>query len=577
MDFVIELSGISYSYPGRENQPVLKDINLKVRRGEFIVVTGRTGSGKSTLCYILNGLIPHFFGGVLQGTARVAGLEVAKATITDLASRVGIVFQNAESQLVGLTVEEDIQFGLENLCLPPAVILERSRWAMAVTGLAGLEGRSPWRLSGGQKQRTVIAAALAMYPEVLVLDNPTAELDPLGKAEVLAVIERLNKEMGLTVVLCEQDLERSASLADRIVVLDAGRIILDDQPEAIFDNAETLQRLGLRLPQVTDLALRLRASGKWTGPLPVSVTGFLSNLPPKVQCITSTVNYGGEPLSKSAEKVSTNTAKIIVDNVSHIYPDGTKALDGVSLRVFQGEILAILGHNGSGKTTLAKHFNGLLRPTTGRVLVDGIDTKNATVAQLANRVGYVFQNPDHQIFAKTVAEELAFGPRNLGWPEEQVQEAVEVVLKEFNLQKYREKDPFFLGLAERKLLAIASILIMKPQILVLDEPATGADYTINTRIIDYIQELNKKGMTIVVITHDVEAAAGYAHRLVVMKSGQVVLAGEPGFVFRHEELLRQCYIEAPPVTKIGQELNRVGWQGDMYTVEQAYATLARLL
>ncbi|MGI9861091.1 energy-coupling factor transporter ATPase [Moorella naiadis] len=577
MDPVIELSGVSYSYRSRENQPVLNDINLKVGHGEFIVVTGRTGSGKSTLCYILNGLIPHFFGGRLEGKARVAGLDVSTATIADLASRVGIVFQNAESQLVGLTVEEDVQFGLENICLPPAAILERSRWAMAITGLTGLESRSPWRLSGGQKQRTAIAAALAMQPAVLVLDNPTAELDPRGKEEVLAVIQRLNQDMGLTVVLCEQDLEQSAPLADRIVVLDAGRIILDDQPEAVFDNAELLQGLGLRLPQVTDLAWRLRTGGQWSGPLPVSLPGFLSNLALKRQPITATVNYVAEPPPKPVEKVDTRTAKIIVDNVCYSYPDGKKALEGVSLQVFQGEILAILGHNGSGKTTLAKHFNGLLRPTTGSVLVEGIDTKRVSVAQLANKVGYVFQNPDHQIFAKTVAEELAFGPRNLGWPEEQVQEAVAAILTELNLQSYREKDPFFLGLAERKLLAIASILIMQPRILVLDEPATGADYTISTRIIDYIRELNRKGMTIVVITHDVAAAAGYAHRLLVMKSGQVILAGEPEVIFRQEELLRQCYVEAPAVTKIGQELRRGGWQGEMYTVEQAYATLAGLL
>lgn len=577
MNTVIELSGISYSYRGRKDQPVLNDINLKVERGEFMVVTGRTGSGKSTLCYILNGLIPHFFGGILKGTAQVAGLGVAAATIADLASRVGIVFQNAESQLVGLTVEEDVQFGLENLCLPSTAILERSRWAMAVTGLTGLEGRSPWRLSGGQKQRTVIAAALAMQPEVLVLDNPTAELDPLGKAEVLAVIQRLNQEMGLTIVLCEQDLEQSAPLADRIVVLDAGRIISDDRPEIVFDNAELLQKLGIRMPQVTDLARRLRIGGKWDRPLPVSLPGFLSDLSPKIQLAASSVYYAAEPVPKAAEQVETKTAKIVVDNVSFVYPDGKKALDGVSLQVFQGEILAIFGHNGSGKTTLAKHFNGLLRPTKGGVLVEGTDTKSVSVSQLATKVGYVFQNPDHQIFAKTVAEELSFGPRNLGWPEDRVREAVDAILVELNLQSYREKDPFFLGLAERKLLAIASILIMKPQILVLDEPATGADYTINTRIIEYVRELNRKGMTIVVITHDVAAAAGYAHRLLVMKSGQVILEGEPGLVFQQEELLRQCYVDAPAVTKLGQELSKRGWQSEMYTVEQAYATLTGLL
>lgn len=567
METIVEISGLSYAYRGQEDKPVLSGIDLRIQRGEFIAMAGRTGSGKSTLCYTLNGLVPHSFGGKMEGTVKVCGLNTRDATIPDLARKVGMVLQSAESQIVGLTVEEDVEYGLENVGLPAPEIKERARWALEVVRLAEYATRSPWTLSGGQKQRQAIAAALAFRPELLVLDNSTAELDPVGKREVLETIARLNRELGITIVIVDQELHEVIPYASRLVLLDEGRIALVGPPTEVLDQAETVRKIGVKLPDVTEVAYQLRKAGRWNGTLPITVESAM-------QHIRKFRNFRSAQLhTPYPSPLAAGEPVIQIEDLRFNYPGGAEVLKGITLTVRRGEFVALMGPNGAGKTTLAKHFNGLLKPTGGCVLVDGVDTRERTVAQLATRVGYVFQNPDHQIFAQTAAEELAFGPKNLGWPQARIDEAVDRILADLGLSEQGKAEPFFMGLAQRKLIAIGSVLIMEPELLLLDEPATGADYGVALKIMRYISDLHQRGLTVVIITHDVSLAANYADRLLVMLDGRLALDGPPRALFREPEALRACFIEPPQVAELASNLGDLGLPPDIIRVTELVQAL----
>lgn len=565
MESIVEISGLTYAYRGHEDKLVLRGIDLRVERGEFLVIAGRTGSGKSTLCYALNGLVPHSFGGKMQGEVKVCGLNTRDAAIPDLARKVGMVLQSAESQLVGLTVEEDVEFGLENIGLPAPEIKERARWALEVVRLLEHLNRSPWTLSGGQKQREAIAAALAFRPELLVLDNPTAELDPVGKEEVLGTIARLNREHGITIVIVDQDLHEVIPFASRLALLDEGRIALIGTPAEVLDQAEVVREIGVKLPDVIEVAYQLRKAGRWQGPLPITVESTGEQI--------RNQGFSVSRLAVEPAPVGGGETLIQVEGLRFAYPGGPEVLKGITLAVRRGEFVALMGPNGAGKTTLAKHFNGLLKPTVGRAVVYGVDTRERTVAQLATRVGYVFQNPDHQIFSETVAQELAFGPKNLGWGQSQMDEAVERMLADLGLSGQGQAEPFFMGLAERKLIAIGSVLIMGPEVLVLDEPATGADYGVALRIMRYISGLHRRGLTVVIITHDISLAANYADRLLVMRDGCVALDGAPRVLFRDPEALRACYVTPPQVADLVRNLDDTGVPPDIIRVDELVQAL----
>ena len=543
---LIEIRNLSYSYRRQKQQFALRSINLEIQEGEFVAVAGRAGSGKSTLCYALNGLVPHSFGGTLEGEVFVCGLETRRESVPSLARHVGLVMQNAESQLVGLSVEEDAAFGPENLNLPTHEVALRVGQALRTVRLDADPGRSPWTLSGGQKQRLSIAAAIAMRPQVIVLDNPTAELDPMGKEEVMATLGRLNSELGITIVIVNQELEEILPYATRLVLMNDGRILCTGQPAELIDRVEDVRRAGVRLPEIAQVAGGLRARGCWPGSLPVTIDEAARKL--------EKIPSFPRPAQSSTAPRSSRETILRMDAVSFSYPREAPVLREITLTVERGEFVALMGPNGAGKTTLAKHMNGLLVPTAGRVLVRERDTRNARVAELAKTVGYVFQNPDHQLFARTIAEELAFGPRNLGWAKAEVETAVKRGLEHIGGGHRGEEDPFFLGLAERKLVSIASVLAMGPEVLVLDEPATGADHEAALRIMSYLSDLHRQGLTIVIVTHDVSLSAGYADRIVVMRSGSIILDGTPNQVFHKRELLRTCSILPPPVAELSERL-----------------------
>lgn len=577
---IVEIRDLRYAYRGHEDTPVLRGIDLQILRGEFVVLVGGTGSGKSTLCYALLGLVPHSFGGQIEGSLCVCGIKTVNATPSQLARHISLVMQSPESQLIGLTVIEDVQFGLENIGLPAPEIVERSRWALDEVRLTDLADVSPWALSGGQKQRLAIAAALAFRPEVLVLDNPTAELDPLGKAEALETIARLNRELGITIVMVNQELEEIVDYASRLVVLDRGQVLLAGSVSDVLDRGAALRELGIKLPDVTEVGYQLRKLGLWNGRLPSSVAEAQTCLekllelphsqrpgrpapvleqnsptPLASECQAPEPTVALTPaLEQTSPKPLPSEELIRVEGLRFGYPAGQEVLRGVDLVISRGEFVALMGPNGSGKTTLAKHLNGLLKPKSGRVLIGGVDTRERTVAQLATRVGYVFQNPDHQIFAETAAQELAYGPQNLGWRKERIEAAVERMLADLGLRDQGAAQPFFMGLAERKLLALGSILIMGPEVLVLDEPATGADFGVVQRIMRHVSILHRAGLTVFIVTHDVSLAANYAGRLLVMRDGRIVLDGPPREVFQRVEDLKMAFVRPPKVAELATSL-----------------------
>jgi len=575
----------------------LEEVTLEVAAGEVLGVTGSTGSGKSALCLAIAGLIPQETGGIIGGRVIVAGWDTRVTPVPQLATRVGLVFQDPESNLVGLSVEDEVAFGPENLGVPPPEIARRVDWALQVTGLARERRRPSAFLSGGQKQRLAIAAVLAMRPQILVLDEPTAQLDPVGKDEVMAAIDRLRQELGrqLTIVLVESDTELLSRFAERIVVLHTGRIALEGVPRAVFSRVEELTALGIRVPPLAALAAQLNHAlgtrfsflttsevksalrplldrGGLAGPSTRSPVGRDVTHPRALARPGPYRASAGAFTSKHRE----SSPLLALETVCYHYDGHPPALEGVSLQIEAGELLALVGPNGSGKTTLAKHCNGLLRPRSGQVLVAGQDTRATPVAKLARTVAYAFQNPDHQLFLPSVWEELAYGPRNLGLRGQALQARVEDALARFGLADLRHRHPTLLGRGLRQLVAIAAVYAMAPRLLILDEPSGGLDGHAVSRLMTILEEFATDGRSVLLITHHLDLVAAHASRVVLIHEGQILAEGPTRDILMDETLLKQGGIRAPTIPRVARELARYGIPPALTVSELAEAITARL-
>jgi energy-coupling factor transport system ATP-binding protein len=582
----ILIRNLHYAYPPpiHEGAPVsvLRGVNLEIRAGEFVAVLGRVGAGKSTLCMALNGLVPHATGGIFRGAVTVLGRNTKEHAIADLAQSVGLVFQDPEMQLTQMRVEDEIAFGPENLGVPTGEIEERVTWALEAVGLTGYRDRSPLHLSGGEKQRAAIAAMLAMRPQVLALDEPTANLDPAGKAAIFNLLANMARERQITIVLATQELERVARYVQRVVVLHDGVIALDDVPAAVFAQAPLLREWGIGAPQLAELAsLLTQQTGRpyrflHVGEAYAQLRGELKAAA-EPGGVADHLAPGPEPqIPVSGLSESNSRPQLAFEQVWFNYPDGTPALRDVSLSVAAGEFVALLGANGSGKTTLAKHLNGLLKPTGGGVRVNGRDTRPLRVAELARTVGYVFQNPDHQIFAATVEEEIAFGLRLQGLSQAEVAERVNWALAAFALTPYRELPPALLGWGQRRQVAMAAVLATRPQALVLDEPTGGLDARSRDALMAAVTTFNRSGGTVILITHNMPLVAEYASRAVVMAGGQVVFDAAPRALFERREILARAKLAAPAVVRLGQRLAPFGLRAGILSCADFAAAWQRL-
>jgi cobalt transport protein ATP-binding subunit len=535
---VIRLEQLRFTYAG-QTHPALDAASLSVRRGEMIVVMGATGAGKTTLAKCLNRTIPAFQSGVLTGTIALGGRALTTEGVAELAGIVGLVSQDFEAQLFATNVQQEVAFGMEQVGVPRDEMRRRLPWALATVGLDGFAQRDPATLSGGEKQRLAIAATLALQPQILVFDEPTTDLDPAGKLEIFAVLATMRRE-GYTLVVIEHEIS-AAEKADRVVILSHGRIVADDRPEQVLTQVAFLEAHGVRAPDICRLGVRLGLD-----PVPVTCDAAAA-------AIASAPRPGPHtPLPGVA--ASTAAPLVSAVNVEFRYEAGPPALAGVSLTVRTGEFLALVGQNGSGKTTLAKMLNGLLQPTSGRVLLEGQDIRSLSLNQVAGDVGYVFQNPDHQLFAGSVADEVAFGPRNFGLPPSEVGQRVAAALAAVELTGYEDDDPFLLSKGHRQRLAVASLLALQPRLLILDEPTTGLDYREQRRMMDLLAELHRRGLTVVMITHSPWVIAEYAERAVLMSQGRVIFDGPLRELFADERLLEQSHFRAPDITRLGRRL-----------------------
>ncbi len=556
---MIDIQNLSYTYPNM-SEPTLRGIDLHIDDGEFVLLLGASGSGKSTLIQCLNGLVPKITGGNLEGEIVINGKDVRKYKVHQMASDVGIIFQNPDTQLFSLTVGKDVAFGPENVGMPKEEILRRMDRAMHIVGIDDMRNRFIFTLSGGEKQRVAIAGTLAMEPQVMVLDEPTSDLDPVGTGEVLSIVRRLNQEKDITIILIEHKIDEVVHLADRVVVMDQGKIIMDDTPDKIFNNGhDQLKSIGIALPQLSEIVHVMKnGSGDFEGDLSTyssykTILARLCQLLRDKPANIARFRTAHTPPNRTAPK-----PKIEIKNLRHIFEDGKVGLDGINLVIPEGDFVALIGHNGAGKTTLINHLIGFLKPANGTIFIDGRDISDMRVATLAQSVGYLFQNPDNQIFTDSVTQELKFGLENIKLRGTVIEERVNRAISMMELEEFRDRHPHSLSRGQRQRLAVASILAMEPDIIVLDEPTTGQDWGHVNKFLQQIRHLNELGKTIILITHDMNLVAGYARRTVVMDKGKIVLDGDTRYVFSKQEILEKTGITLPVITRLSPDLLKEG-------------------
>ncbi len=488
---MIRMRNVSYRYPNMDGEWALREIDFSIEDGEYILVCGASGSGKSTLTYLFNGLIPHFFEGQLEGSVEVEGIYTREKRVSDLFPHVGLVLQNADAQLFNSTVENDIAFGLESLGLSGKEIDRRIRWIAKTLEIEDLLGRTPMALSGGEKHLVSIASVLCLDPSVVILDEPYAHLDWVGTRRIQEALSTIH-QMGKTVVVIEQKIGRFIDDATRCLIMDGGMPIFNGSPKEAF---EVLIREGL-VPRYTKRKKRDRS--------------------------------GKEDL-------------LVVRNLSHRI-ETKDVLKEVSLELRKGETLAIVGRNGSGKTTLIKHFNGLLRPHSGELAFTGEDIRRKAPPEMAKAVGLSFQNPNDQFFKNRVKDELLVGAKILG---KEDNKWIEELCDLFELRELLDRPPYRLSEGQKKRVALASILAHRPELLILDEPTVGQDGRFRKAMVDLVIALEERGITIIVITHDLEFAQAIADRWIVLHEGRIVADGSPQAIWGDERLIRLGAIGRP--------------------------------
>lgn len=569
---MIELDDVRFTYTGRKSE-TLQGVSLHIQEGETVLLLGASGSGKSTLACCLNGLIPHNISGTFEGCITVAGQQTGETSVAMLAQQVGIVFQNPEAQAITSRVEDEVAFGLENLSLPVDEMEERISSALQQVDMLDRRMSAIDTLSGGGKQRLAIASLLAMRPRVLVFDEPTANLDPLGTQEIFAAIAQLKRSGRYTIVLIEHKLDALMHLIDRVIVLGAGgTVLLEGEPHAVFrDHAATLLKHGIWMPQVALLAHRLREQGWQWEPFPITQGEAIRSWKQAPLQASPRIELS------SSSTTPSNTAGRAIE-VRHLaFAYGTRPiLDDISLRVPQGDFLAIVGANGAGKTTLAHHLVDIIRPPRSKVFLHGHDITRLSARSLIEQAGYVFQNPEHQFVTNSVAEELCFSLRLQKLSRQEIERRVESMLAQFGLSRYARANPFTLSHGEKRRLSVATMLIMGQRILLLDEPTFGQDQRNAHALLEHLRLLHNQGHTILVITHDMALVAEYAQHVAVLNNGQLLYHGPTAQLFAQPQLLRQAHLTPPPLAQLSQQLAtecHPVWQG-LSTLDQFLSVAA---
>lgn len=609
---MIECRGVSFSYDGAV--PALDGVDLNIEDGEFFCILGGNGSGKSTFAKHLNALLQPD-----AGTVRINGMDASDPELVyDIRSTVGMVFQNPDDQLVATLVEDDVAFGPENLGVPSAQIAQRVREALKAVGLVGFERHETHALSGGQKQRVALAGVLAMEPRVLILDEASSMLDPRGRKGLMKACHALH-ERGMTIMMITHFMEEAAE-ADRVAVFQAGRVAMLGTPEEILTRADELARLNLDMPASCCLGKALRAKG-----VPICAQVREADMVADIVQAYAERSEAGTAGQSSASQSEIADGAVPADNednasepvieISHLSysyslsarerrrwhkrsaaegasnkqtlwgndPSSPWALRDVSLTVCRGEFLGLAGHTGSGKSTLVQHLNGLIRPQEGSVYALGLDLVNKKdAAAVKAKVGVVFQYPERQLFAETVAQDVAFGPHNLGLSQAEVARRVASSLARvgLDLATVGDKSPFELSGGQQRRVAFAGVLAMEPEVLVLDEPMAGLDPAARGDFLELIDRLHRDGLTVVMVSHSMDDLANCCDRIVVMNKGAVFAEGTPAQVFAHSDELKSIGLGVPAAQRMALALAKAGvplrFDG-LYTVESLAVELSDLL
>lgn len=609
---MIECRGVSFSYDGAAQ--ALDGIDLNIEDGEFFCILGGNGSGKSTFAKHLNALLQPD-----AGTVRINGMDASDPELVyDIRSTAGMVFQNPDDQLVATLVEDDVAFGPENLGVESDQIAQRVREVLKAVGLVGFERHETHALSGGQKQRVALAGVLAMEPRVLILDEASSMLDPRGRKGLMKACHALH-DRGMTIVMITHFMEEAAE-ADRVAVFQAGRVAMLGTPDEILTRADELAELNLDMPASCCLGMALRAKG-----VPVHAQVREADMVAEISRVYAERGMTNPavrsmPLrpdtvaaeSAAADEPDASDPVIELSHVSYSYslsarerrrwhkhsaaedasnkqvlwgndPSSPWALRDVSLTVHRGEFLGLAGHTGSGKSTLVQHLNGLIRPQEGFVRALGLDLSNKKdAAAVKAKVGVVFQYSERQLFAETVAQDVAFGPHNLGLPQDEVDRRVESSLARvgLDLAAVGDKSPFELSGGQQRRVAFAGVLAMEPEVLVLDEPMAGLDPAARRDFLELIDRLHREGLTVVMVSHCMDDLANCCDRIVVMNEGAVFAEGTPAQVFAHADELKSIGLGVPAAQRMALALAEAGVPlrcAGLYTVESLADELADLL
>lgn len=544
----LEVEHLKYRYP-HTKKLALDDISFTAEKGEFIGIIGENGAGKSTLSQAFCGLVPQFYKGAYGGKVTVDGIDAATTPTAELCKKVGLIFQNPFNQLSGAkdTVWDEVAFGLENFGVPAEQIHERLDKVLHQLDIWQFREKNPFDLSGGQMQRVAIASVLAMEPEILLLDEPTSQLDPQGSEEVFHTVELLAKT-GITIFMIEQKMEKLASYCDKILLLHEGKQIDFDTPEKIFSRPD-LAELGICPPYVTRYCIEQNLF-RPDGTYPVTVEDVKRVLKRNMERKVTLPQLTDPVLTEVPED------RFAVKNLKFSYTEDHPIFENFQLSLDQRPT-AIIGQNGAGKTTLVRLLKGLLKPSAGTILYQGEDISRRTVASLAGQVGYVFQNPDDQIFKYKVIDEVMFGPLNIGMLKEKAKEKAMEALALTELTSYADENPYDLELSQRKLVAIASVLAMDTDVIILDEPTIAQDYRGKEIIRNIITSLSGQGKLVLAILHDMDFVAQCFSRVVVLAHGQLLADGTPSEVFVQEDVLKKAALDMPHPLQLRKALEQI--------------------
>lgn len=558
-NIILEVKALSYKYP-KSDEYILKDINFTVNKGEHILVCGSSGSGKSTLSKCLNGIFPHLSDGKLEGDVIINGKNIQHYPICEFSSEIGMVFQNPEEQIFSIRVDNEVALGVEMQGFTRDEIVRRVDYALNKLKIDNIKNNITFTLSGGQKQKVSIASNLAVLPSILVLDEPTTDLDPISKQEVVDTLYELKKDIDTTFIIIEHDLTDLLDFVDRVIVLDKGKIIADGKTEDVFYNEfYKLDEIGIRIPDHIRLAKYLLESGyEW----------YEDSLPTKkskvLEWLKTLLEYNkiSFPQINHCDYTSNSNETVLkIENVKYTYKSSDKTvLKNINLEIKKGEFLGIVGHNGSGKSTLLKIILGLIKTKNGSILINNKDARNLKMEDLILDIGYVFQNPDNQLFCNTVKEEIEFGLKNRNFSEDFITAQRKKVLKIVGLEEKESNHPFSLSRGERQRLAVATMLVTNPKIIILDEPTTGQDSQNLEGLLKLLSELaNSFDATIIMVTHDMDVLSRFASRIVVINDGNIVLEGSCKDIFcKHYNRLKDLKLKPPVISEISAQLSEFG-------------------